>query len=171
MLWRVAAAPTPGSAGVTGLAGAIGLAGLALALGQRLAGLLPWALAALAATYLLGLPVHAGTLAAAAGYGLGLFLVAELGYLSLESTTAVRGERGTARPRWLLVGAVVVVAALADDLAFGAAYLSTGGGLLLTAAVAAVLLLVAVVAALVRPRSGAAGAPPEPRGEWPPGQP
>ena len=149
VLWRALDSPTAGNTGVVSLAGSLSVLLLAVAVSQPQPPLLVWALGGLAVTYGLGLPVHAGSLAEAAGYGIGLFAIAEAAYWSLELTTPVGGAPATRRPRWLLIAAVALVAALADDLAFGAAYFSSGGGLLLTAAVAATVLLVGVVAALV----------------------
>ena len=129
--------------------GGCGVVLLALALLLSVPELLTWALAGLAAAYGLGLPVHAGSAVQAAGYGLGLFAVAELGYASFERITRVRGEPGTGRGRLVVLLGVVGATLAVDRVAIGSAGLPAGGDLLLATAVGGVVLLVATVAALV----------------------
>jgi hypothetical protein len=125
---------------------------VALAVLRFLPHLVIWAVLVLAADYLFGLPVRAGSLAAAAAYGLALLVVAELAYLSFELATPVHGEPGTWLGRAAMSAAVVAVTVVADDVALGAAYFSGGGGLLLATAVVSAVLIVGVVALLLRRR-------------------
>lgn len=149
MTWRLVDSPSSGNRGLVVLFGGMAVLLLALGLAQWMTAPIGWGLASLAVTYVVALPVHAGSLGESAGYGVGLFLVAECAYLGLEGVPSVPGERGTLRGRVALVLGVALGAVLLTDLAYGAAYASEGGGLLLTAAVTAALLVVGAVAALV----------------------
>lgn len=148
--------PTQGNRGLVAILGAASVLALAIGVVRWSSGVWPWSIAGLAATYAVTLPVHGGSLAESAGYGVGLFVVAELAQFSTEQVPAVRGRPGTVRVRVALTLAVVVVALLITDGAYGAAYVSAGGGLLLTVAVVAVVVVVGAVTGLsmiVRGRS------------------
>lgn len=157
--WRLVDSPSSGNRGLVALFGGMTVLVLALGLVQWSTAPVGWSIAGLAVTYAVGLPVHAGSLGESAGYGVGMFLVAETAYLCLERVPSVRGERGTVRGRLTLVFAVALGAVVMTELAYGAAYASQGGGLLLTAAVTAGLILVGGVAALVSVTSDRPPAP------------
>jgi hypothetical protein len=152
VVWRAVVAPTSGNAAIVAGVGGCGMLALVPALLRFVSDLVPWALCALAGAYGVGLPVHVGSVSEAAGYGIGIFLVAEFAYASYDNVTRVKGEPGTRAPALVLLLAIVAASLLLDEVAVGSSRLATDSGLLLVTAVASVVLLFALLAGLVRGR-------------------
>lgn len=100
---------------------------LALALGG-LASLLPWALASIAAEYILAVVIHGRPFAATVLYGAGLLILGELGYSSLGFRAVDLVEPSVVRRRLALLGLAGLGAAILAALAAGAARVSFAGG-------------------------------------------
>jgi hypothetical protein len=152
--WRAVVAPTSGNAGIVVAVGGSGALVLVPALIRFYSELIPWALCALTVAYGVGLPVHVGSTGEAAGYGVGMFVVAELAYASYDNVTQVKGEPGTRAPALVLALTVIVTSLLLDVVAVGSSHLATNSGLLLVTAIASVVLLFTLLTALVRGRRG-----------------
>ena len=133
--------------------GAVGAIVLALALATRFAPPVAWAVAVLGTAYAVALVLRGGTIdAAAPAVAVGLLLVAELAYWSIER--AVPTEAGLLGRR----AGHVLIAALAGSgaaaLALAVSEVATGGGLAVEAlGVAAAGAVLALVAALARRRA------------------
>jgi hypothetical protein len=150
--WRVAVAPSMSNAQIVGITGGLGCLLLVVALAAPAPEAIPWGLACLAASYGLGLPVHAGSADQAAAYGIALLAAAELGYASLNARTAVGGEPGTRRIRVSALLGVVAATLVLDQVTVGSARVSTGDASLLVLATAGIVVLVAAIAVMVAGR-------------------
>lgn len=111
--------------------------------------LVPWAVVLLGldfAVTLVGADRPAAL--AAAGYGLVLWLVAELSYAAFERLTPLPADRGTALVRVVRTGVVVVVAGVLDAVALTAGQYALGGLLTLALGLAAAVGVIALAALL-----------------------
>jgi hypothetical protein len=134
-------------AGATALGGVV-LAGLALA---GFVNLLPWALALVAAGYVVIDLARSLPLAAAPFYGAGLLLAAELVYAARE-LAVVPEERPRRRVRWLAGVAVAALGVAYVPVAAAGAHALSGAAAELVALVA-VSVVAAIPAALARRRA------------------
>jgi len=124
---------------------------LAVAIVARWPSLIPWAVLATGAGYLIGREGRAVVDGWAAVVGVLLLLSAELASWSIEHDARIRTERRLLARRIVTLAALTVAALLVNFLLLATAALSASAGILLAAAgVGAAVLAVGVVLRLLR---------------------